>query len=86
MIRDVAGAQVTGHFAGTDKWLAPPKFYKQVSKVTENIKKMSLGAWEQNLRLVPGCRCITLTEHWKMLHESFKYYSRGLPQATHASA
>ena len=67
-------------------FIAPLKKSIQVQKITKNIEKMRLGAWEQNLRLVPGCRRITLTEHWKMLYESFKYYPRGPPQATHASA
>ena len=43
-----------------------------------------LNFWK--LRLAPPCRRITLLEHRNMLYESFKYYPRGPPQATHASA
>ena len=47
---------------------------------------LGLGARRGYLRLALPCRRITLSEHWKMLYESFKVLPRGLPQATHASA
>ena len=54
------------------KWIAPQNFNKQAKKVIKKIRKMSLGAWGQNLRLAPGWRRITLLEHKNMLYESFK--------------
>ena len=46
----------------------------------KNHQKICLGAWEHMLRLVPGWPRITLTEHKKMLYESFKYIPRDPPQ------
>ena len=58
----------------------------QVQKITNNIKNMSLGAWEQVLWLVPGWPRITLKEHRYMLYESFKVTLEARRMATHASA
>ena len=45
------------------KWIAPQNFNKQAHKIINKIRKMSLGAWRQNLRLAPGWRRISLLEH-----------------------
>ena len=61
-------------------------FQEQGQKLDKNYQKMTLGAWERNLSLVPGCPRITLFRAQEYALRVIKVSPRGPPQATHAPA